>query len=424
MLATKPEGSILSKLLTGVLLLAIGGVMGYGVAVKGTLFGLSLPFVSESEVVYQIDAAGQPIKYQGVKFDLFWQVWELLERKYLEPEDIQAAEMVDGAIEGMVAALGDPYTMYIPAEPNRISEQDIAGSYYGIGVELGYKDQLLAIVAPLVGSPAERAGIQPWDTIVHVKDEGLGLDEDAYDWSLEKAQSVLRGEKNAPVVLTLLRDDYNDGLPFEVTLWREEIKIDSLVLEFIERGDGVYAHLKLSRFGERTNEEWNNAVNQILGRKNEVRGVVLDLRNNPGGLVNEAIHVASEFIKNGTIVTDQGRSSSHEYTATGRGRLIGLPLVVLMNGGSASASEIVAGALRDRLQTPLVGSTTFGKGLIQQRFELDNGAGVNVTIAKWVMPGGDWLSEAGLTPDLEITNDPETEMDEVLEASLNLMQQK
>jgi carboxyl-terminal processing protease len=418
------EVTIWPKLLTATLLLAIGGVIGYSIAVRGTFLGLSLPFLPEAETIYQVNEAGQPVRYQSVKFDQFWKIWELLERKYLEPSDIKASEMVDGAIGGMVAALGDPYTMYLPAEPNKISEQDIAGSFYGIGVELGYKDKLLAIVAPINDAPAQRAGIQAGDTIIHVRDEALGLDEDSYNWSLEKAQSVLRGERGTSVTLTLFRDDYNDNLPFEVSLRREEIKIDSLAVDFIERPNGVYAHLKLSRFGERTEQEWTAAVDQILARKNQIRGVVLDLRNNPGGLVSEAIHVASEFIKNGVIVTDQGRSSTHDYNATGRGRLIGMPLVVLVNGGSASASEIVAGALRDQIHTPLVGSTTFGKGLIQQRCDLENGAGINVTIAKWVMPGGQWLSEDGLTPDVEATNEAQSTADEVLEAGLNLLEQQ
>jgi carboxyl-terminal processing protease len=411
----------LTKLLTVVLLLAIGAVGGYNVGVKGTFLGWKVPFLPEPEVVYQVADTTRPVKYQTMDFGLFWRVWEQLENKYLEPSALNSGKMVDGAIAGMVAAVGDPYTVYLPREEKKISEDDLSGSFDGVGIELGYLDEVLAVTSPIKGAPAEKAGVQAGDFIMHIKDEGIGVDEDSYAWSLDKAQSVLRGRKGTKVTMTLLRKDYNDSLPFEVELVREVINIDSLELEFLTRGGQTFAYLQLSRFGERTYEEWNQAVNEILRRKGEVKGVILDMRNNPGGLVTEAVHIASEFIDSGVIVTEKGRSNERDYVATGMGRLVGIPLVVQINRGSASASEIVAGALRDNLGAKIVGIKSFGKGFIQQRFDLENGAGLNVTIAKWVMPNGEWLGEEGIAPDVEVEDNRETvDVDEVLETSLTL----
>ena len=327
--------------------------------------------------------------------------------------------MVDGAVTGMVEALGDPYTAYLPVTSKKISEEDLSGSFGGIGVELGYKDKVLAIMAPINDGPAIKLGVQAGDLIMHVKDEAASIDEDTYDWTLEKAQSVLRGKKGTTVKVTLYRENYNDNKPFEIEIVRDEIVIKSVELEFIDQENGKQiALLTLSRFGERTADEWTAAVNQILAKKSQVSGIILDLRNNPGGFLSEAIHIASEFISKGTVVVQQGRSGSQNYEATGKGSLYNMPLTVLVNGGSASSSEIVAGALRDRLKVKLIGEKTFGKGLVQERIDLKNGAGLNVTIAKWMTPGGGWIQKDGLNPDIEIKDDPETQVDEVVEMAI------
>ena len=231
---------------------------------------------------------------------------------------------------------------------------------------------------------------------------------------------MLRGEIGTPLTLTIYRENGGEYEWFEVDLIRDEIRVDSLSLDFLETGDKTVAYLKLDRFGERTYDEWNNAVSEILLRKQGIDGVILDLRNNPGGYFNEAIHVASEFVKNGVIVSEKGRASGHEFRATGNGRLTDVPVVVLTNRGSASSSEIVAGALRDNKRAQLVGTSTFGKGLIQERIELVNDAGLNVTVARWMLPNGEWIGEEGINPDVEVENDTETEEDEVLEKALSL----
>jgi carboxyl-terminal processing protease len=262
--------------------------------------------------------------------------------------------------------------------------------------------------------------LQAGDIITRVRDVNRDIDEDTFNWSLERAQSIIRGqERHSPLTLTIFREDYNDNIPFEVELRRDAIVVRSVTLNWETGADGrPVAHLRLSRFGENTRQEWVQAVDEILARPN-LSGIVLDMRNNPGGYFEEALHIASEFIPSGVIVTQQGLHIRQEYTVTGRGRLIDVPMVVLVNGGSASASEIVAGALRDRLGVQLIGSSTFGKGMVQERIAVTGGGGLHVTIARWMLPGGSWIEEDGLYPDIEILNDRSTpDVDLQLQAAI------
>ncbi len=413
---------LLGRLLSAVLLIAIGGVGGYYFSTTGTVFGLKVPFLEENAVpVYSLSYSGQPQKYEDVNFDLFWGVWELLEKRYYKNGEMDVKNMVDGAISGMAAALGDPYTLYIPPAYNAINEGDLSGSFGGIGVELAYIDGLVGVGTPIKGTPADKADLQPGDVIVHVKDKAAGIDEDTLGWTLTKAQTVLRGKVGTELELTVFRENYNNNEPFEVKITREEIKVDSVTLEYKDLPDGRrVGYLGLSRFSERTYDEWNEAVGDLVVNKKQLAGVILDLRNNPGGYFNEAIHVASEFIADGVVVTEKGRETSRDYRATGGGRLTDMKVIVLVNGGSASSSEIVAGALRDNKRATLVGSKTFGKGLIQERIDLVNDAALNVTVAQWMLPGGDWLDKEGIEPDVVVEEDRETPADEVLDQALSM----
>lgn len=400
------------------LLMLLGGVVEYR---YGIVDRLPVNLMGQSATSHDINPetlsnlmnTQKPESYSKVDFNVFWEAWSMLEKYYVQPEKLEAQKMVDGAIGGMIASVGDPYTMYLPKEDKIRTGQDLAGAFYGVGIELGYVEGNLAVVAPLDGSPAAQAGVQAGDLILRVKDEQKEVDEDSHNWSLTHAVDVIRGPRNTPVTLTLYRRN-NGNEPFDVTINRDEIIVKSVEVEFIENNGKKVAHIKLSRFGERTIDEWNGVVQQILAQKSDVSGVLLDMRNNPGGFFDDAIAIASDFIPNGVVVSQKGRTMDQDFKATGNPRLKNVPVIVVVNGGSASASEIVAGALRDQVNSKLVGQKTFGKGTVQDRRDLSNGGALHVTIARWMMPKGEWIHEEGIPVDIEVTDDPETPEDEVL----------
>jgi carboxyl-terminal processing protease len=349
-------------------------------------------------------------------FGIFWEVWDILDRDYVDHTKLDATKMVDGAVSGMTAALDDPYTAYLPPKVFERVGQELAGAFYGVGIELGYKEKVLAVVAPLPDTPAGNANVEPGDLIVHVKDDQKSLDADSGAWSLQEAMDAIRGPKDSKVTLTLIRE--GESAPIEVTLTRAEIVVKSVKMEVVERNGKKVAHIKLMRFGERTMAEWDALVSEILKQRTDLAGVVLDMRGNPGGLFDDAVEIASEFIKDGVVVSEQGKTSKRDFKVTGQARLSKVPVVVLVNGGSASASEIVAGALRDRLNVKLIGEKTFGKGTVQDRRDLSNGGGIHITISKWLLPAGDWIHETGIDVSVEVKDDPKTEIDEQLEKAI------
>lgn len=411
----------LTKVLVVVLLLWLGGVLGVRYAQTGQLlFGLEkLSFVKSSLLVGvgkpsdRLIGQAQPAN-EKINFDTFWEVWGYLEQDYLDSEKLDAGKMVDGAIGGMTSALGDPYTVYLPPEDNQRNAEDLAGVFYGVGIELGYIDETLAVIAPVEGGPAEKAGVQAGDLILHVKDASKNLDEDTTGWSLDEAVNKIRGQRGEVVSLTLLRQN-NGNEPFVVDLTRDEIIVKSAQVEFVDFAGKKAAHIKLSKFGERTESEWDGIVTEILAQRANLAGIVLDMRNNPGGFFDVSIDLAGDFFRNGIVVSQQGKIQTQDFRVNGGGRLVGIPTVILVNRGSASASEIVAGALRDNVGTKLVGEQTFGKGTVQDRRELSNGGGLHVTIGRWLMPKGESIQDAGLSVDVEIQDNPDTTEDEVLQ---------
>lgn len=367
----------------------------------------------------------QPLKYKNVDFSMFWQVWEELEKTYLWPKDMDSEKMVYGAISGMTQALGDPYTVFLAPSENKQTKENLSGSFYGVGIQIGYKNRRLAVVAPLEGMPAERAGIEAGDYILQIVDSIKGIDLSTQDMTLPEAVSHIRGEKGTSVKLSLYREGDDD--PYDAELLREEIVIPSVKLNFTKKqgareddpNEPVVAHIHLTQFGERTRQEWDKAVSEILSNGVVVSGIVLDLRNNPGGYLTGAVEYASEFINEGTIVVQQGRYQSETFKADGGSRLSGIPLVVLINEGSASASEILAGALRDRLNVKIVGEQSFGKGTVQEARDLSEGAGIHVTTAEWILPSGTKINSVGLTPDIEVSlEDDEEGADEQLKRAI------
>lgn len=405
------QGSQAKQILIAILLVVLGGVLGYKIRGNENIPGLT-PLLSRTGIV-KVQNIEQPTEFKDVDFGEFWDIWGILEESYIDPEKVKPTEMVYGAIKGMTSSLEDPYTMFLPPDDQKRSEEDLSGAFYGVGIQLDYVDNVLAVEAPLKGSPAEQAGLKAKDLILHVKDNKI--DKDTQGWSLAEAVGYIRGERGTKVTLTLLRRDEKPE-PFEVTLTRDEIVVPSAELQYVDLPNGQKAAvITLSRFGERTESELNTAIADIQRQSPKVAGVILDMRNNPGGFLDGAVDVASEFIGDGVIVTQQGRNSSRDYIAKGNARLAQYPVEVVVNGGSASAAEIVAGALRDRKGAKLIGEKTFGKGTVQDALRLPSGAGLHVTIAKWILPNGDWIQETGIPVNVEVKDDDQTEIDEVLE---------
>ncbi len=401
------------NIIFAILLLVLGGLIGYRYReMRGGLGTNQTQF-------FTLTNNTPPPQYQNIDFQQFWNVWQILQSDYLDPSKVKTDQMVYGAIKGMTASLGDPYTVYLPPEDQKRTEEDLQGSFFGVGIQLGYIDNVLAVMSPVKGSPAEKAGIRAKDLIIHVKDEKKGLNKDTTGWSLSEAVEQIRGDKGSSVTLTIFRKDGQNKPPFDVTLQRDEIIVPSVEVKYVQQNGKKLAVITLSKFGERTDGEFTNVIKDIQGQAPKVDGIVLDMRNNPGGFLETAINVASEFVKSGVIVSQKGRFSSQDYTARGTARLADYPVVVLVNGGSASAAEIVTGALRDQRNATLIGEKTFGKGTVQDDRKLDNGAGLHITVARWLLPKGDWIHEQGIPVNIEVKNDPNASDDAQLKRSID-----
>ena len=335
-------------------------------------------------------------KLKNIDFSLFWDVWEKVEKKYVDKKKVDPKKMFYGAIKGMVASLEDPYTFFLTPEENKQSKDDLGGKFEGIGAQLGLKDNKIIIVAPLKNSPAEKAGVRAGDIINKVNDE------QTKGWTLNQAVSKIRGPKGSKVKLTLERD----GKEFTVEITRDQINVSSVELTYETKNNQKIAILKVNQFGENTNEEWLKAVSEIknLWDKKQVKGMVLDLRDNPGGYLDASVYLASEFLPFGKVVVKQESSTGENkvYYVLRNGQLKDIPLVVLINKGSASASEILSGSLRDYKRAKLVGEKTFGKGSVQEALDVGEGAGLHVTVAKWILPNGDWINSKGIEPDIKV----------------------
>lgn len=387
-----------------------------GLFVGGYFFGVKGFKVSVSKLSgVKIERQAPPDK-EKIDFSLFWRVWDILGKSYFDKSKINAGTMVYGAIQGMVASVGDPYTSFLTPTENKVVEEDLSGSFDGVGIQIGYKGTQLAVVTPLPGSPAEKAGVKAGDFIIGIKDEAKKIDIGTVGLSLTEAVQYIRGPKGTKVTLTLLRDKTSQ--PIVVDLVRTTVNVPSLILNFVG-ADKSIAHIKLLKFGSESNAEWEKAVNEILKNK-KVTKIILDLRGNPGGYLQAAVDISAEFVKTGTtaVIEERGDGIRHEYKTDRIGLLTNYPMVVLINGGSASASEILAGALRDIKKVKLIGEKSFGKGTIQEPQQLDNGSGLHITIAKWLTPNGTWVNENGLDPDVKIENDVKSTEDAQLNKAI------
>jgi carboxyl-terminal processing protease len=403
------------QLIIGLIFMVLAGGIGYWLGQRDVSVSSSFPPVKIEK---------RSAQAKNVNLDLFWGVWGKLEESYLNRRDLDYQKMVEGAISGMVASLGDPYTVFLPPKANEDAKSDLRGDFEGVGIQIGYsKDQILAVMAPLSGTPAEEAGVKAGDLILRIVDEGKGLDRDTRGISLPQAVEDIRGPKGSTVTLTMQREGVEK--PYEVKLRRDTIVVKSVEARFEERNNKKVAILELSRFGERTYQEWQEAVEEIKKQSSakNFAGVILDLRNNPGGFLDGAVFISSEFLSSGVVVQQESASGHKETRSVNRkGQLLKEPLVVLVNKGSASASEIVAGALQEAGRAKLVGEKSFGKGTVQEALDLKDGAGLHVTVARWLLPSGKTIDKEGVSPDFEVKMDEQdATKDPQLEKAIELL---
>ena len=372
----------------------------------------------EKSLKVQVDRSVPPGK--DVEFSLFWRVWDTLSAKYVDKTKLVPSEMVYGAIQGMVGALGDPYTVFLKPSENKIVQEDLNGSFEGVGIQIGFRAARLVVIAPLPDSPAEKAGIRAGDFIIHIKDEVKGIDIGTGGIALPDAVAAIRGKAGSKVTLTLAREGNEE--PIIVEVQREKLEVPSVTLEWVG-DDKKIAHLKVIKFSSETASEWNEKVSEVL-KSSEATSIIIDLRNNPGGYLQAAVDLASDFMEVGKVVVIEEKASGakNEFKVEKIGKLLKYKVVVLINEGSASASEILAGALRDQKGIRLIGETSFGKGTIQEPIEINGGSGLHITTAKWLTPNGTWVNEEGLEPDDKIEDDESTQNDEQLEKAVQTLQ--
>lgn len=409
---------IKSEKLRILLLVVIAGFLGYIVGVSKIAFAWD-----NFQPHIEVSSKEPPPSLQTADASRIWEVLSKIEASYYDREAINGEKVINGAIQGMVASLDDPYTVYLPPKENNDFKQGLAGKFEGIGAELSVKENAIVVVAPIDGSPAKKAGIGAGDIIIKVNNETVT------GKPLNEVVEKIRGPKGTEVILNVLQKDIKE--PKDVKIVRDEITVKSLTswtkkikeVEEIDpktntlsnNGEDKVVYIRLSQFGDSTNSEWMtlaNTVDRQLNDDKSIKGIIFDLRNNPGGYLNDAVYIASEFIPSGTAVMQEDKNLKRtSFPVTGKGLLTDVPVVVLINKGSASASEIVSGALRDHDRAKLVGETSFGKGTIQSAEDLGGGAGLHVTIAKWLTPDGNWVGNgkdgSGLKPDMEVEIDKE-----------------
>ncbi len=327
---------------------------------------------------------------KDVDFDIFWDVWDILKSKYVDADELKEKEMFYGALRGLVWSTGDPYTTFMNPVVSKEFSDDLKGTFEGIGAEIGIKGDVLTIIAPLTDMPAQKAGLRSGDKV-------LAIDgEDTVGIFIDEAVRKIRGPKGTDVILNIWREGFEE--PRDFTITRGKIIVKSVKWEM--RDDSIMV-IEISNFNSDTESLFNRAIKDAINLN--PKGIVLDLRNNPGGYLDTAIEIASGWVEDGVIVLEKfSEENKNEYLARGRARLAQFKTVVLVNMGSASASEIVAGALKDYGLAAIVGEKTFGKGSVQALEELEDGSSVKITVAHWLTPEGVNINKEGIQPDEKV----------------------
>jgi len=349
---------------------------------------------------------------RDVDFNMFWQVWETLQDKYVDKDKLSDKELFYGALKGLAAATGDPYTVFMNPIISKEFSNDMAGTFEGIGAEIGMKGGVLTIIAPLTDMPAQKAGLKAGDKVLKINGE------DTSPMSVDEAVGKIRGHKGTQVTLNIWREDFDQPRDFNIT--RNTIIVKSVTWN--TNKDNIMV-ITISHFNDDTVDLFDRAVSDAV--KQNPKGIILDLRNDPGGYLDTAIEVASEWIEDGVVVTEKyNDDQKNDYLARGRARLKDFKTVVLANEGSASASEIVAGALKDYGLATIVGKKTFGKGSVQELESMPDGSSLKITIAKWLTPKGVNINEEGIVPDAEVDlskEDYEADKDPQMEKAVELL---
>ena len=351
--------------------------------------GLALGFFLSARWVPNVSAVGRQ-DYESL--EAFSNILSIVKKNYVE--DVETKSLVNGAINGMLSSL-DPHSAYLTPELYKELQSDTQGRFGGLGIEITVKGGILTVVSPIEDTPAAKAGIKPGDQIFKIEEEFTK------DMSLVDAVKKMRGARGTKINLTIKREGVPDLMDF--TLVRDIIRVQSVRSRTLEPG---YGYIRLAQFQERSDRDMQRALEKMAADKGGLKGLVLDLRNNPGGLLTQAVRVSDMFLDSGLIVYTEGRieAQKQKYFAQKDGTWTDFPIVVLVNGGSASASEIVAGALQDHKRAVVLGTKTFGKGSVQTILPLDDNSALRLTTARYFTPNGRSIQATGIVPDITVDN--------------------
>ncbi len=363
------------------LILSIGLVLGISLAVERTV------------LAGKSDDANVPLPLEELR--IFSQVYSEIKKKYVE--EVEGKELLNNAIKGMVSSL-DPHSAFLLPEAHDELQVSTKGEFGGLGIEVGMEDGFVKVISPIDDTPAQRAGMQAGDLIIRI--DGTAVQ----GMTLSEAVKKMRGKVGTKIELTVVRKGEDQAL--KVTIIRDKIRIRSVKSKMLEEGFG---YIRISQFQVNTGENMAAMIDELIEEKNDgeqLKGLVLDLRNNPGGVLSAAVSVSDAFLEDGLIVYTDGRvgDSSSKFHASGNDILEGAPLVVLVNNGSASASEIVSGALQDHKRAVIMGTRTFGKGSVQTIMPMRDGTALKLTTARYYTPSGRSIQAEGVTPDIELSN--------------------
>ena len=367
------------------------------------LFNLNLAYSKNNEALYE-------------KIDLFGEVLEKIKNDYVD--DVDQADVMDSAINGVLQSL-DPYSAYMSPELFRNMQTDTKGEFGGLGIEIGMESGVVKVIAPIDGTPAAKAGIKAGDYIVKIDNEQV------QGKSLMEAVKLMRGPIGTSIKLTVRRVGKKKAIEFDIK--RQVIEVKSVDAKILGKKNEI-GYLRLKSFNENSDQQLLKNI-EDFEKKNKPIGYIVDLRNNPGGLLTQAIAITDFFLNDGEIVSTKGRniSETRKFFARKGDKIKGKPIIVIVNNGSASASEIFAGALKDHKRAIILGENTYGKGSVQSIIPLKNGGGMRLTISKYYLPSGKSISEVGVTPDIEVEEIDDsfkinTKTDNQLQYALNLLQ--